>query len=141
MGVKCLSLAMSLKNKISNIIFIIVVVLYPTPATIAQNNSCVRQSCKGNDFWVTFLCNDDDPANSLLSVIATGAQQASVTVTNPVNGWSQTSNMPAGDKIQISLPTSSTIPSGQPYNIGYHITSTAPITLYASRYSPVLSPI
>lgn len=134
MGVKCLSLAMSLKNKISNIIFIIVVVLYPTPATIAQNNSCIRQSCKGNDFWVTFLCNDDDPANSLLSVIATGAQQASVTVTNPVNGWTQTSNMPAGDKIQISLPTPSTIPSGQPYNIGYHITSTAPITLYASNF-------
>lgn len=96
--------------------------------------SCMGRSSKGCDFWATFLCNDDDPANSALSLIATGAQQASVTVTNPVTGWTQTASMPAGGKVQINLPTANTIPSGQPHNIGYHITSTAPITLYACNY-------
>ncbi len=89
---------------------------------------------QGTDFWATFLCNDDDPANSALSLIATGAQQASVTVTNPVTGWTQTASMPAGGKVQINLPVASTIPSGQTHNIGYHITSTAPVTLYACNF-------
>lgn len=89
---------------------------------------------QGRDFWATFLCNDDDPANSALSLIATGAQQASVTVTNPVTGWTQTASMPAGGKVQINLPVASTIPSGQTHNIGYHITSTAPVTLYACNF-------
>ena len=99
----------------------------------AQNN-CVRNSSVGDDFWVTFLCNDDDPANSELSVIATGPYQASVTVTNPVTGWTQTSTLTAGGRVKILLPTPSTIPSGQAHNIGYHVTSTAPITLYSSNY-------
>ena len=103
--------------------------------SIAQNN-CVRNSSTGDDFWVTFLCNDDDPANSELSVIATGQYQADVTVTNPVTGWTQTSTLTEGDKVKILLPTPSTIPSGQAYNIGYHVTSTAPITLYSSNYKP-----
>ena len=100
----------------------------------AQNNNCGRNSSVGDDFWVTFLCNDDDPANAALSIIATGPQQASVTVTNPVTGWTQTENLDAGSKVQIMLPTPSTIPSGQPHNIGYHVASTAPITLYSSNY-------
>lgn len=96
--------------------------------------SCMGRSSKGRDFWATFLCNDDDPENSALSLIATGAQQASVTVTNPVTGWTQTASMPAGGKVQINLPTANTIPSGQPHNIGYHITSTAPVTLYSCNF-------
>ncbi|MBQ6047449.1 MAG: hypothetical protein IJL38_07530 [Bacteroidales bacterium] len=52
------------------------VVMLWVPCGVAQNASCGRQSCVGEDFWVTFLCNDDDPANALLSVIATGSQQA-----------------------------------------------------------------
>lgn len=103
-------------------------------SSIAQNSNCTRNYSAGDDFWVTFLCNDDDPANSELSVIATGPYQAAVTVTNPVTGWTQTSTLTAGDKVKIQLPTASTIPSGQPHNIGYHVTSTAPITLYSSNY-------
>ena len=99
-----------------------------------EQQACQRGNGQGRDFWATFLCNDDDPANSALSLIATGAQQASVTVTNPVTGWTQTASMPAGGKVQINLPVASTIPSGQTHNIGYHITSTAPITLYACNF-------
>jgi len=89
---------------------------------------------QGCDFWATFLCNDDDPANSVLSLIATGAQAASVMVTNPVTEWTQTTSIQAGGKAQITLPTANTIPSGQPHNIGYHITSTAPVTLYSCNF-------
>lgn len=99
-----------------------------------EQQACQRGNGQGRDFWATFLCNDDDPANSALSLIATGAQQASVTVTNPVTGWTQTASMPAGGKVQINLPVASTIPSGQTHNIGYHITSTAPVTLYACNF-------
>lgn len=99
-----------------------------------HHGECTMDNGQGTDFWATFLCNDDDPANAVLSLIATGAQEASVTVTNPVTGWTQTTTLPAGDKIRITLPTANTIPSGQPHNIGYHITSTEPITLYASNY-------
>lgn len=99
-----------------------------------HQGECTMDNGQGTDFWATFLCNDDDPANAVLSLIATGAQEASVTVTNPVTGWTQTTTLPAGDKIRITLPTANTIPSGQPHNIGYHITSTEPITLYASNY-------
>lgn len=55
-------------------------------------------------------------------------------MTNPVNGWSQTAYLPAGDKVHIPIPTSGEIPSGVPHNVGYHITSTAPIALYSSNY-------
>ena len=103
------------------------------PQQPPQPSDCLNHT-QGRDFWATFLCNDDDPANSALSLIATGAQQASVTVTNPVTGWSQTASLPAGGKVQINLPVTNTIPSGQPHIIGYHINSTAPITLYACNY-------
>lgn len=110
------------------------VVMLWVPCGVAQNASCGRHSCVGEDFWVTFLCNDDDPANALLSVIATGSQQATITVTNPVTGWTQAAELEAGERVKIPLPTPATIPSGQPHNIGYHVTSTAPITLYASNF-------
>lgn len=90
------------------------VVMLWVPCGVAQNASCGRQSCVGEDFWVTFLCNDDDPANALLSVIATGSQQATITVTNPVTGWTQAAELEAGERVKIPLPTPPQYRRGSP---------------------------
>lgn len=88
----------------------------------------------GTDFWATFLCNDDDPANAELSLVATGQRAADITVTNPVTGHTQTAHLNAGGMVKMTLPTATSMPSAQPDNKGYHITSTAPITLYGNNY-------
>ena len=90
----------------------------------------------GTDFWATFLCNDDDPANAELSLVATGQRAADITVTNPVTGHTQTAHLNAGGMVKMTLPTATSMPSAQPDNKGYHITSTAPITLYGNNYLP-----
>lgn len=96
--------------------------------------TCQLGNGEGTDFWATFLCNDDNAPAAAISLIATGMQGATVTVTNPVTGWARTATLPAGDKVQINLPTVTSMPSGAPHNLGYHITSTAPVTLYACNY-------
>ena len=100
----------------------------PTPDPCAMGNG------QGTDFWATFLCNDDDPANAELSLVATGQRAADITVTNPVTGHTQTAHLNAGGMVKMTLPTATSMPSAQPDNKGYHITSTAPITLYGNNY-------
>ncbi len=99
-----------------------------------QTSQGAIQSTSGTDFWVTFLNNDDTPSQAVLSVIATAPHNATLTATNPQSGWTTTANLTAGDKVQITFPTNSTLPSGQPYALGYHITSDQPVTLFACNY-------
>ena len=99
-----------------------------------QTSQGAIQSTSGTDFWVTFLNNDDTPSQAVLSVIATAPHNATLTATNPQSGWTTTAALTAGDKVQITFPTNSTLPSGQPYALGYHITSDQPVTLFACNY-------
>lgn len=103
---------------------------YPLPVP----DPCAMGNGQGTDFWATFLCNDDDPANAELSLVATGQRAADITVTNPVTGHTQTAHLNAGGMVKMTLPTATSMPSAQPDNKGYHITSTAPITLYGNNY-------
>ncbi len=105
---------------------------YPLPVP----DPCAMGNGQGTDFWATFLCNDDDPANAELSLVATGQRAADITVTNPVTGHTQTAHLNAGGMVKMTLPTATSMPSAQPDNKGYHITSTAPITLYGNNYLP-----
>ena len=97
----------------------------PTPDPCAMGNG------QGTDFWATFLRNSN---TSDFSLIATGPVDADVTVVNPQNGWTTTVHMAAGSMAHIALPLTASIPSGQLYDLAYHITSTAPITLYGSNF-------
>ena len=99
-----------------------------------QTSQGTIQSTSGTDFWVTFLNNDDTPSQAVLSVIATAPHNATLTATNPQSGWTTTAALTAGDKVQITFPTNSTLPSGQPHALGYHITSDQPVTLFACNY-------
>ncbi len=97
--------------------------------------TCPEHTTKGHDFWVTFIPNGQT-ATPGFSVIATGLDNTTITVNNPRTGWSSTTTHSGGTKTVIDLPgtVASSIPSGSTANIGFHVTSTADISLYASNY-------
>ena len=90
---------------------------------------------QGNDFWVMFLSNMPDSAFSM-SLIATGENNAIITVTNPRMNWSTTVNLNAGGSVVIPLPDAvvDVLYSNRVRNGGIHVTSTADISLYASNF-------
>ena len=93
----------------------------------------------GTDFWVTWFVNAYNRAtgtvnNSQLALFVVGEQSATVTVTNPRTTYARTVSHTGGTKTVIQLPSNSRIRSGQADTMGYHVTSTAPILLYASNY-------
>ncbi len=90
-----------------------------------------QQTTVGQDFWVTFIPNGRP---SQFSLLVTGLDNATVTVSNPRTGWSTTVPHTGGSKTNVNLPNAGTIASASPTNIGYHITSTADISLFASNY-------
>lgn len=95
--------------------------------------------CYDNDFWVTYFVNgysiSDGTCNTVpLSVDVAGPEDAVVTVSNPVTGIIDTYNHTRGTKTHILLATVSDIPSGTPSDKGWHITSSAPITVVATNY-------
>jgi gliding motility-associated-like protein len=105
-------------------------------------------SNRGTDFWVAYGYHQVmTGANSQEMVLYFAAEQAAtVTVTIPGNGYSQTYNLAAN-----SVLTSAAIPSagaqdarlltetGSPENKGIHITSTQPIVCYAHIYNQSVS--
>lgn len=98
-----------------------------------------QSTTEGQDFWVTWFVNaynrnTGTANNSQLALFVVGGQSASVTVSNPRTAYTRTVNHTAGAKTVIQLPSNSQIRSGQADTMGYHVTSTAPILLYASNY-------
>ena len=98
-----------------------------------------QPTTEGQDFWVTWFVNaynrnTGTTNNSQLALFVVGEQSATVTVTNPRTAYTRTVNHTAGAKTVIQLPSNSQIRSGQADTMGYHVTSTAPILLYASNY-------
>ena len=95
--------------------------------------TCREQTTVGDDFWVTFIPNST-PSLSTYSVIATGLNDATITVSNPQTGWNTTVSHTAGTKTYIELPGTPNIPSAVVASLGFHVTSTADISLYASNF-------
>ena len=91
-------------------------------------------STEGTEFWVTFLCNYRD--NPECSIIASARETATVTVENPRTNWQRTFTVYAGQVATYRLQnpqcymTSSEIVDTK----GLRVTSTAPISLYASNF-------
>lgn len=100
-----------------------------------SSSQCPEHTTVGDDFWVTFIPNGQSIAPGF-SVIATGPANATITVSNPQTGWSATASHTGGTKTVIELPetVASSIPSGSAANLGFHITSTADVSLYASNF-------
>lgn len=105
------------------------------PEEPPASTSCPDHTTVGDDFWVTFIPNGHSTTSSF-SVIATGLDDATITVTNPRTGWSTTATHTGGTKTYIELPSmaATSIPSAAAANQGFHVTSTSDISLYASNY-------
>ena len=105
------------------------------------------QTTHGSDFWGVFLRNMFEGDAVDYCFVATGPDNAIVHVESPVQGWDTTVYMTGGGVSYIHVPTDVALPcrTGNPgsshcvENVlgnGFHITSTAPISLYASDYGP-----
>ena len=99
------------------------------------------QSTVGNDFWVTFLPNYETDADHplTLSLIATASSPCSGTITNPYTDWSTSFEVSVGATTIIDIPSSeaySDDDSDDVVNIGLHVVSTEPISLFASNFRP-----
>ena len=112
------------------------------------------QSTEGTDFWVTFLKADQNNTsdNVTLSLSVASKTNCSVTISNPYTGYTTTKFIQAGAAQQIEIyngtPDASSARSSQDTegNVCYsvnsevadtcalHVTSTAPISLYAANY-------
>ena len=74
--------------------------------------------------------------------VATGSEDAVIHVENPMHGWDTTAYLVGGSAVYIEVPpemASMQVASAQIeqlHGLGFHISSTAPISLYASVYSP-----
>lgn len=102
--------------------------------------SCLDETTLGQKFWVAFtpnairLDNGQSNTTAVLSLIATGSQSASVTITNSETGWSQTFTHNGGDKTYMQLPSHWDNTSVAPTSMCYQVVSTQPISLFASNF-------
>lgn len=119
----------------------------------AQNASHDGQSTEGTDFWVTFLQADQDPNNELrLSLSISSRTDCEVTISNPFTNYSEVIPVAAGglklveiykgnvltDNARRDMATTGKIcyavNSEKVDTCALHVTSTAPIALFATNY-------
>ena len=94
---------------------------------------------EGTEFWTTFLNNEDTYEGSYelhLTLIASSRENATVTVQNPQTGWQSSFVVSANQVAQMEIPHKQcyTYNHGVVSKRGLKITSTAPISLYASNF-------
>ncbi len=123
-------------------VFLILVYCIISVSVYGQPSSaCPQATTECTDFWATFMPNGliastgSYADNAIIGFIASGQNNATITVTNDQLGYSGTFNHTGGTKTFMQLPTSHwDTTSARPSTMGYHITSSAPIFLYASNY-------
>ena len=94
---------------------------------------------EGTEFWTTFLknhLNEDGSPTMKLTLIVSSRENATVTVLNPQTGWSQSLYVSANQIKELEVPhvQAYTNNVGRIEKRGLKITSTSPISLYASNY-------
>ena len=97
------------------------------------------QTTEGTEFWVTFLNNFHQQAGSeemTLKLIASSRQDASLTILNPQTGYTISSAVFANQITEITIPHEQgyTYSSETIEQHGLKVTSSVPISLYASNY-------
>jgi len=91
-------------------------------------------STEGTDFWLTFMRNIR-PVE--LSLFASARTNTTVTVENPNTHWTTSFEVAAGSVATCTLPTNQCYMTlaGQAAYKGLRVTTTAPISLYASNFA------
>ena len=121
-------------------IFIVMVLLVASNVGMAQ-----VLTTEGNDFWVAFLPNHQ---RGELSLLVSGNQPTTGRVVSADSCWSQTFSVVPGTVTRISVPdrfmlgtslsgssNDHTISGGEiERNKGFHVTTEANVSLYASNY-------
>ena len=105
----------------------------PTPPVV--NPNCSERTLTSTDFWVTFITNGT-LSETQFSLLVTGLDDATVNVVNPRTGWSTSATHTGGSQTHITLPSPASLPSASAADFGFHVTSTADISLFESNYRP-----
>ena len=123
---------MKLRDTLSKLLGLVLIVVATISGTFAQN-----ASTQGRDFWFAFLSNQTtNPTQTCL--ILSAERACSVTVTNPSTGWTTTTSIPAGGRVDVDIPfvqayfLSSNDNSVQ--NLGCHLVATDVISAYTMNY-------
>ena len=98
------------------------------------------QTTEGTEFWVTYMNNGasiDESDGLALELIISSRNNTEIVVENPRTGWKVKSSVSANTVKKITVPCSegSIFNPATIYDAGIRVTSTAPISLYASNYS------
>lgn len=104
-------------------------------ATIASHAQCPPKTTQGTDFWVMFLSNID-PQNSLSLIVAGEYANTIVHVYNHNANWETVVELTTDSVVRIPIPLAmgNSDNQGMTHTGGLHITSTNPISLYASNF-------
>lgn len=115
-------------RRLRTIWMILLMLLAVSPLTAATPTT------EGTEFWVTFLKNYRPNADC--SLIASARENATVTVENPRTNWKGTFTVNAGSVANFSLSASQCYMESEETvdKKGLRVTSTAPISLYASNF-------
>ena len=99
-------------------------------------NSSKCYSTEGTEFYVAFMPNGGT-SEEVLTLFASSRYNATMTISNPNMGWSTNITIPANGVNSITLPNNYCFTSQtefeQVLNKGLIVTSTAPISLFASN--------
>ena len=108
---------------------------------LQSGDPCPEFTTECTDFWATFMPNallmsdGSYDSNATIGFLVSGQNSATITVTNNQLDYSETFNHIGGSETFIQLPTAHwDTTSARPSSMGYHITSSAPIFIYASNY-------
>lgn len=103
--------------------------------SFASPAQCPARTTQGADFWVMFLSNTD-PQNSLSLIVAGEYANTLIHIYNHNTQWDTVVGLPDGGvkRIPISHANGHSNNQGTTNTGGLHITSTQPISLYASNF-------
>jgi len=104
--------------KLKTLILLFLISLTPLQAQVTT---------EGTDFWFGFMHND---AAAFIEIYVSSREQASVTVNTPAFGWSTSVNVSPNTTTLINVPLSLMPTTEGIQNMGIHLTSDVPVTVY-----------
>ncbi len=104
-------------------------------APLALHAQCPPRTTQGTDFWVMFLSNID-PENSLSLIAASEYDNTVIQVYNHNTNWDTSITLVNGGVVEIPISHANGHSDNQGTTItgGLHITTSLPISLYASNF-------
>ncbi len=114
------------------------IILFVVFAILCGQKVC-GQTTEGTEFWVTFMDNFSmPPSDSILTLklIASSRRDATITVANPQTGYNKNFSVKANEVAEFVVPHEEgyTFYSGSAQKRGLRVTSTTPVSLYASNF-------